>query len=354
MSHDAREPWWSRLGIGLAERGALPDPLLRRAIRGVVAGRQRDLRAQRIPDQKVFRDELASGPIAVETAAANAQHYEWPPELFVHALGPRLKYSSAHWGPTVTDLADAEERMLALTCERAGIEDGMRVLDLGCGWGSFTLWVAEHYPEARVLAVSNSGPQREFIEARCRELGTDRVSVVTADVNAFSAPRHFDRVVSIEMFEHMRNWALLLERISGWLVPEGRLFLHYFANRRYAYPYEDEGASDWMARHFFSGGIMPSEHLVAEYPAHMSVEQSWRVNGNHYAETCDAWLRNLDEARTELQPVYERVVGRDGTEVAHNRWRMFFIACAELFRYGGGEEWFVAHHRLAPTGAPAR
>ncbi len=340
----------SDLGIRLAEAGWLPDRLLRIAIRGICRRRAAALAANGPGQDATFRASLAIGPIAEVADAANEQHYEWPPALFEHVLGPWLKYSCGWWDDSTPDLAHAEEAMLHLTCQRAGIADGMRILDLGCGWGSLSLWIAERYPQARVLGVSNSAPQREFIQARCRERGLSNVEIRTADINTLALDGVFDRVVSIEMFEHMRNWAALLERIAGWLTPEGRLFVHHFAHRAFAYPYEDEGSSDWMARNFFSGGIMPSEHLIQDFPNHLRVERSWRVGGTHYARTSDAWLERLDAAREPLKPVFRETVGEAEAARAHQRWRMFVLACSELFGVLDGSEWFVAHHRLAPTG----
>jgi cyclopropane-fatty-acyl-phospholipid synthase len=252
-------------------------------------------------------------------------------------LGPYLKYSSCFWSDDTRDLADAEEQMLELTCDRAGLEDGMGVLDLGCGWGSFSMWVLRHYPHCRVLAVSNSQTQAEFIRTRCPSEDLDRLEVVTADMNDFDTDRIFDRVVSVEMFEHMRNWARLFERVAGWLGPGGAFFQHVFCHQRYAYLYSDEGAGDWMARYFFTGGIMPSQDLPRLYDGHLEVVDQWRVNGLHYSLTLEAWLAKMDRNRERLLPVFARTYG-DDSERWFARWRMFFMACSELFRYRGGDE----------------
>jgi cyclopropane-fatty-acyl-phospholipid synthase len=261
-------------------------------------------------------------------------------------LGPRRKYSAGLFEPG-DDLAAAEERMLALSCARAGIEDAMRVLDLGCGWGSLTLWLAERYPRARILAVSNSKAQREYVLGECARRGLDGVEVVTADVNRFEPAGRFDRVVSVEMFEHARNWERLLGRVARWLEPDGRLFLHVFCHRSTPYFFEAEGASDWMARHFFSGGMMPSADLLAGLERDLRVEEGWRVSGLHYARTAEAWLANLDAARERVLPIL-------GSERAFGRWRLFFLACRELFAFRGGAEWHVLHARLAPVRRGAR
>ncbi len=318
-----------------AER--LADPLLRGAIRIACARRlasvERGTPADKAARLEAWVEELRASPVAVETAAANAQHYEVTPELFRLILGPRLKYSCCYWPDGVGTLAAAEEAMLALSCERAGVEDGMELLDLGCGWGSLSGWLAERYPAARILAVSNSRLQRATIEA----LGHQNVDVVTADANVFEPGRRFDRVLSIEMMEHTRNWEKLLARVSHWLEPGGRMFVHVFSHRRYAYPY-DEG---WMARNFFTGGQMPSHGLLRRFDRHLEIEQSWELSGHHYEQTANAWLENLDANAAAVR----RLVGRRGSW----RWRAFLLACAELWGYAEGSEWQVSHYRLAPS-----
>ena len=343
--------------VAAAESGRVPDPLLRFGIRRLVAERQRELLAPgfeaALASKRAFLDETARGPIAVATARANEQHYEVPPAFFEQVLGPRLKYSCALWDAGVASLAAAEERMLAVTCERAGLADGMTVLDLGCGWGSLTLWIAEKLPGCRVLGVSNSKPQREDILRRAAERGLANVEVTTADVNAFEPESRFDRVVSVEMFEHVRNHELLLARIAGWLAPEGRLFVHHFCHRDAAYPYETEGAGNWMGRHFFTGGMMPSEDLLLRRQRELEMEAQWRVSGRHYERTSNAWLENLDARADAVLGTLAGVYGADAARLWRQRWRMFFLACAELFGFAGGEEWFVTHVRMAPRDGSA-
>lgn len=340
---------------GLAEKGLVPDALVRWGIRRMCAERAREVNAgsseARARRKQAWFESLRAGPLAQVPELANEQHYEVEPEFFRLALGPRLKYSCALWTRDVGDLAAAEDAMLDLTCRRARLEDGMRVLDLGCGWGSLTLWVAERYPACRVVAVSNSKLQREFIAARAAERGLDRVEVVTADMNHFEAPGRFDRVMSVEMFEHMRNWELLLGRIAGWLEPDGRAFVHHFAHREAGYPYEDRGDGDWMARHFFSGGQMPAHDQLLQFDRDLAVEDLWCVDGTHYQKTADAWLEALDAHTTEATAALTRTYGGGAAKLWLQRWRLFFMACAELFGAERGNEWWVTHARLKPAGA---
>jgi cyclopropane-fatty-acyl-phospholipid synthase len=337
------------LAIDLCELGLVPDPVMR-------AGMRRLMRARLVDEQRLAAGgsraarlaELRTSPVAIETARANEQHYEVPAAFFQKALGPHLKYSSCWFDSPATLLGDAEAAMLRLTCERAGLADGQQVLELGCGWGSLTLWMASHYPRSRITAVSNSASQREFILARAAERSLGNVEVITADANTFDTAGRFDRVVSVEMFEHMRNYAVLMERISRWLAPGGRLFVHIFCHRELLYPFTTGDDYDWMARYFFTGGLMPAEDTLAQFQDHLVLEEQWRVPGTHYQLTSEAWLANLDANADAVMDVLRAAYGPAEARRWFNRWRMFFLAVAELFGYAGGSEWFVGHYRFAP------
>jgi len=335
----------SQLAIDLAERGWIPLAGLRAGVRRLLRQRLRD--AAEGPSVDAFVRELEASPIALVPEKANEQHYELPPEFFELTLGRHLKYSGAYWPDGVTTLDDAELAMLELTAERAGLEDGQEILELGCGWGSLTLHMARAFPNARITAVSNSAPQRRFIEARA----PDNVRVVTADMNDLVARDDgslggpFDRVVSVEMFEHMRNYRALLKRIRSWLRDDGRLFVHVFCHRRFAYPFETEGSDNWMGRYFFTGGIMPSFDLLPHFDEDLVVEERWAVDGTHYEKTARAWRENLEAREAEVMRVLRETYGAEAPRWLH-RWRLFFLACEELFGYRGGSEWLVGHYRF--------
>lgn len=332
------------------ESGRVPDFALRAGIRGLLRKRLRELERAAGGDPAAalrrFADGMRAGPIAIQTRAANAQHYEVPAEFYAGVLGPQLKYSGAYWLAGVQTLGQAEEAMLQLTAERAGLADGQTILELGCGWGSLSLWMARRFPASRILALSNSRSQREWIEARARERGLANLAVVTADINDFAAPRRFERVVSVEMFEHTRNWSELLRRVAGWLEPRGRLFVHVFSHERFAYAFETEGRDDWLGRNFFTGGIMPAHGLLPLCAGELRLLQDWRVEGTHYARTAEAWLANLDARRDEARAILARVHGARRAGAWVENWRVFFMACAELWNFRGGREWQVSHYLL--------
>ena len=342
------------IGMKQVEAGRVPDALIRAGIRGLLRRRLEQIAADdpavSESSKRRFLTELDGSPIALLPELANEQHYEVPPAFFQKVLGARLKYSSGIWTDEVDGLDASEEAMLALTCERAGIEDGHEILDLGCGWGSLSLWIAEHYPHCRVLSVSNSKTQREFILGRCDAEGFDNVEVVTRDVNGFDTERRFDRAVSVEMFEHVRNHTQLLRRISSWLEDDGKLFVHHFSHRSCAYPFETTGEDDWMGRFFFSGGIMPSDDLLLYRQRDLVVEDKWRVGGEHYQQTSDAWLAEQDAHRDEVMPILAEAYGADSAKLWFQRWRLFFLACSELFGFRGGREWWVTHTLMAKRG----
>jgi cyclopropane-fatty-acyl-phospholipid synthase len=342
----------------LIDRGLVPDPMIRAGIRRLLRERLRkeDQRNNGARGEALasMLAEMRNGPIAVAADKANEQHYEVPAAFFEAVLGRRLKYSSAYWPEGLTDLDAAEEAMLDLTCRRAGVEDGMEILDLGCGWGSLSLWIAERYPSCKVLAVSNSESQQAFIRAQALRHGLENLDVLTADMNDFTSERRFDKIVSIEMFEHMRNVEALLGRVASWLRPEGRLFVHVFCHRRYAYFFETDNDNDWMARHFFTGGYMPSDDLLLEFQQDLKIEQRWRVDGRHYEKTLRAWLRKMDGARDEVMRIFRDAYGDDQAATWFRRWRVFFLACAELFGFNAGQEWSVGHYLFAPRSAASR
>jgi len=338
------------VGIELAERGLIPDPFLRVGIRRLLRRRRAEEAARAEHPEAIERwlAEMAASPIALETQAANRQHYEVPSAFFEAVLGPQLKYSACFFEPGVSSLPAAEERMLALTGERARLADGQRVLELGCGWGSLTLWMARKFPNSAITGVSNSSSQRALILRRARELALDNVSIVTADINRFEPASAFDRVVSVEMFEHVRNWEALLGRVRGWLAPEGLVFLHFFAHRSFSYPFEAASDDDWMGKHFFTGGMMPSSGILSELSMPFDIAGEWQVGGEHYARTAEAWLANLDRNATALTGLFERDLGEPAAARQIQRWRLFFLACAELFGFEGGREWLVQHALLRP------
>ena len=340
--------------LDLAERGWLPDPLLRAGIRRLLRARLAEERESAHGDAARAEAELAArladAPIALVPELANAQHYEVQPDFFRAVLGPRLKYSCAWFADPRTTLAQAEEDALGQVCARAELADGMRVLDLGCGWGSFALFAAERFPNARIVALSNSKLQREHILAECARRGFgDRVDVVTGDFAALELAGRFDRVVSIEMFEHLRNWDAALARIAGWLAPGGKLFVHVFCHRAFAYLFEARAGDDWMARQFFSGGMMPSAGLIRRFDRALGVEREWRIAGAHYARTAAAWLANLDRNRAAATRALAAGADPAAAARAFHRWRLFLLAVAELFAANAGTEWHVAQYRLVPA-----
>jgi len=330
----------------LLEQNLLPDWLIRVGIRRLLRRRLDEI-AHPSPELQVarFAETLRTMPIAINTAESKEQHYEVPTAFYQKCLGPRLKYSSgfyAHGGET---LAQAEDAMLALTCTRAGLADGLDILELGCGWGSLTLWMAEHYPQARITGVSHSHTQREHILGEARRRGLANIIIITCDMNDFSANTGaFDRVVSVEMFEHMKNWPRLLASIARWLRPGGRFFAHVFTHARFAYHFVVRDETDWMSKYFFTGGMMPAHGLFPRFQDDLELVTDWKVNGTHYAKTSEHWLQNMDAHRDELLPLFARTYGAGQAVKWWAYWRVFYLACAELWAFRDGEEWHVSHY----------
>lgn len=335
--------------IELAEKGILPDSLIRFGIRQLLRKRLHEESAEanpRLRQQKFDQliDSLRDSPVAIDTRTANEQHYEVPTSFFSHVLGARLKYSSCYWPEGVADLNAAENAMLALSCERAELADGQAILELGCGWGSLSLWMAEQYPNSKIVAVSNSKTQREFIVAQAQQRGLSNIEVITCDMNDFEIDCQFDRVVSVEMFEHIRNYAVLMQRVARWLKKDGKLFVHIFCHRSVMYPFETEGESNWMGRYFFTGGLMPSADTLLYFQDDLHLENRWLVEGSHYQRTLEAWLTRTDLHSEEILEIFVNTYGEQDAAIWFRRWRMFFMACAELFGFRNGSEWLVAHY----------
>ena len=338
------------IGLELAERGWLPDAVIRAGIRKLCRKRARDLPSARDLEAwiEAHLARMGDGPIANVPEAANEQHYEVPADFFKHCLGPRLKYSSCLFEKATT-LEEAEIEALEATCRHADLADGQDILELGCGWGSLTLWMAEQYPNSRITGVSNSHGQRAHIEEACRQRDLNNVEIITVDMNEFDAADTFDRIVSIEMFEHMHNWNRLFERVRSWMRDDARMLIHVFCHRDTPYFFEDKGTGDWMARHFFSGGQMPSLDLPGRLPEHLHLEETWQWNGRHYARTAEAWLEELDRNRNAARAAL--LTGKPDMDADREvqRWRMFYMACAELFGLDNGETWLVGHFKLSPA-----
>lgn len=338
----------SQLSHKLTESGVVPDTLVRHGIRQLLRKRLAEIAAADIEASARrtadFVAQMQDFAIAEVPEIANEQHYEVDPAFFRASLGPNLKYSCAFWHEDTESLEQAEAEALNQTCDRADLKDGQRILELGCGWGSLTLWMAAKYPNSRITAVSNSSDQARTIQERAAKQGLSNIQVETADMNDFKPEGEFDRIVSVEMFEHMRNWPALYARVASWLKPDGKFFKHIFVHRQTPYLFEARDASDWMSRHFFSGGIMPSADLPLFFQEHLLLDQRWFWNGEHYEKTCNAWLDNMDQQKAELMPIFERIYGKDFAKTWWMRWRMFYMACAELFAFNHGQEWFVGHY----------
>ena len=334
--------------INLAEKGFLPDLLIRLGIKRLCGQRLSETNTLGLEElensHQQWIDLLTESPVAIVPEKANEQHYEVPPKFFELVLGANLKYSSGYWSKEVFSLDESELEMLKITCERAGLVDGQDILELGCGWGSLTCFMAQKFPNSKITAVSNSKDQRNFIKQKNDKLNLQNIKVFTADMNDFSTDEKFDRVISIEMFEHMRNYDELLKRIDGWLKQNGKLFVHIFSHKEVAYPFEDKGDGDWMAREFFSGGQMPSHRLLMSFPDRMKIEKDWRVSGTHYEKTSLAWLRKMDTNKIEVLELFKTTYGEKDASEWFQRWRIFFMSCEVLFGFNEGSEWGVSHY----------
>jgi cyclopropane-fatty-acyl-phospholipid synthase len=338
----------SAIALRWAEQGRLPDRVVRSGIRHLLRQRLAELHSgdaeagARITQE--FVAQMRAAELAPLPEKANEQHYEVPAAFFAQVLGPHRKYSSCHWPPGVDTLAEAEAAALASTCDRAGLQDGQRVLELGCGWGSLSLWMAERYPNSWITALSNSQSQRAYIEAQAVVRGLSNLRVLTRDINRFDTDERFDRVVSVEMFEHLRNWPRAFAQVARWLQPGGRFFMHVFAHREAPYAFEVRDESDWMSRHFFSGGMMPSDDLALQCQDDLRLLQRWRWDGRHYQRTAAAWLANMDAGQATLMPLLAATYGADQAGIWWQRWRLFFMAVEELFGHADGRQWWVSHY----------
>jgi cyclopropane-fatty-acyl-phospholipid synthase len=327
----------------LLEKNLLPDWLVRIGIRRLLAQRIREEEGRY--DREAYVADLKARALAEQTTAANEQHYEVPTPFYQYCLGKRLKYSGCLYPTGRETLDQAEELMLALYAERAQLADGQHILELGCGWGSLCLYNAERFPNARITAISNSRTQKEHIDTEARRRGLGNLRIITCDINAFDiAPAQFDRVVSVEMFEHLKNYELLFRNIARWLKPGGLLFTHIFTHSRFSYHFVARDETDWMSRYFFTGGQMPAHDLFMQFQGDLKLLQDWKVNGRHYQQTAEHWLKNMDAHRDEILPLFRDTYGAEQATKWWAYWRVFYMACAELWGYKRGEEWLVSHY----------
>ena len=337
-----------KLALKLAESGLLPDFILRAGIRHLSEVRLKEITANSCQigatNETAFISAMNKSDVAPVPELANAQHYEVPEQFFHYCLGINRKYSSCYWDKSTKTLDQAENLALNLTCQHADLQDGQTVLEMGCGWGSLSLWMAIHYPNSHITGVSNSNSQREYIMAQAKLRGLDNLNIMTCDMNIFQAPQKYDRIVSVEMFEHMRNWHNLYSRVHDWLKPGGKFFKHIFVHRLIPYAFDVRGEDDWMSEHFFSGGMMPSDDLPLRFQDKLKLLNLWRWDGTHYEKTANAWLENMDIHQAEITPILAATYGDKNVEMWRNRWRIFYLACAELFGLKNGQEWWVSHY----------
>ncbi|TDE17614.1 SAM-dependent methyltransferase [Dyadobacter psychrotolerans] len=339
----------------ILERDQVPDFLIRTRIRQLLKQRLADENKGEVEAQQAhlmkFIENLKSSPIAVNTVDANEQHYEVPTEFYQYCLGKNLKYSSGYWKPGVTDIDTSETDMLQITCERAELSEGQHVLELGCGWGSLSLFMAAKFPASSFTVVSNSRTQKQHIDHQAKLRGINNITVVTADMNTFQIDVKFDRVVSVEMFEHMRNYQLLMKKVASFLKDDGKLFIHIFTHKEYAYLFEVVDETDWMSKYFFTGGVMPSDDLMFYFNEDLTVQKHWHVSGRHYGKTSEAWLANMDRHKNEIMPLFEKTYGKENAIKWWVYWRIFYMSCAELWNYNDGNEWIVSHYLFQKAGS---
>lgn len=332
----------------LVEKNLVPDFLIRGGIRKLLRQRLNDENKGTKVAQKAHLlqliDELKASPIAINTVDANEQHYEVPTEFYQYCLGKHLKYSSGYWKDGVTDINTSESYMLELTCQRAELSDGQNVMELGCGWGSLSLFMSAKYPKSSFTVVSNSRTQKIYIDEQAKLRNISNLEVITCDINNFSIDNKFDRVVSVEMFEHMRNYQKLMKLVADALKPDGKLFVHIFTHKEYAYKFEVIDETDWMSKYFFTGGIMPNDDLLLYFNDDLTIEQHWKVNGMNYSKTSEAWLQNMDRNKDRIMPLFEKTYGKDQAVKWWVYWRIFYMACAELWGFNKGDEWIVSHY----------
>lgn len=338
----------SQLSIELVERGLVPDQFTRMGIRNLSQARLDAIKASDCESSNQhlmqFIAAMNQSDIAPLPEKANEQHYEVDEAFYHYCLGARRKYSSCYWAEDTKTLDEAEVLALQQTCAHADLADGQQILELGCGWGSLSLWMAEHYPNAQITGVSNSNSQREYIMSQAKSRGFENLQIITADMNDFEAPATYDRVVSVEMFEHMRNYRVLYGKVARWLKAGGKFFKHIFVHRSTPYLFQVEDESDWMSEYFFSGGMMPSDDLPLFFQDDLKLINRWRWDGTHYEKTANAWLENMDKHKAEITPILASVYGEAQVTIWRNRWRMFYLACAELFGYDNGQQWWVSHY----------
>ena len=335
--------------INAVERGLIPNIFVRMGIRKLLQQRLSEIARDSEFHRTGILAELQKNPIALATDIANEQHYEVPSEFFFTSLGKHLKYSCSLFEQKDMSLDQAEAAMLELYCQRAELEDGMSILELGCGWGSLTLFLAEKYPHSQITAISNSHSQRAFIEKQAENRKLDNLQIITQDMNEFDIEQQFDRILSIEMFEHMRNYQFLFNRVANWLKPDGKVFIHIFCHKEMTYFYETEGDDNWMGKYFFTGGIMPSYDLFERVQKALTLEQKWMVDGSHYQRTCEEWFKKMDHKKKELMPILNQAYGQTEGRIWFHRWKLFYAACAELFGFNNGQEWFVGHYLFTKT-----